>query len=281
MLRLVYGPRAAEQAATLSWLRYEEVAVPRLVRLFRELGIRQTFFFPGYCMDQYPNLVEGVLADGHEVGLHGYLHEVSLEQDPAGELAILERGLEAAGKLMPEAPVGWRAPLFGLSDRSPELLVEHGFLYDASLMGDDQPYVLSTPRGELIEVPSEWANDDWPHYAHVPALEYVMQVKAPRLAAEVWRAEFEAAYRHGGCWVTALHPSVSGRPARLEVVAEMLEEMLSRGDVWVAPLSQIAGHARRLIDSGEWKPRIVEVERTGPAATGDGQRAGGERSSNE
>jgi peptidoglycan/xylan/chitin deacetylase (PgdA/CDA1 family) len=270
MLRLIYGPRAPERAATLSWLQYEEVAVPRLVRVFRELGIKQTFFFPGYCIDRYPNLVEAVLSDGHEVGLHGYLHEVSFDQDLAGELAILERGLQAASKLMPQAPVGWRAPLFGLSDRSPELLVEHGFLYDASLMGDDQPYVLSTPEGELIEVPSEWANDDWPHYAHVPDLEYVMQVKAPRLAAEVWRAEFEAAYRHGGCWATALHPSVSGRPGRLEVVVDMLEEMLSRGDVWIAPLSEIAGHVRRLIDSGEWKPRIVEVERTDRSATGDG-----------
>ena len=97
-----------------------------------------------------------------------------------------------------------------------------------------------------------------------------MQVKAPRLAAEVWRAEFEAAYRHGGCWVTALHPSVSGRPARLEVVVQMLEEMLSRRDVWLAPLSHIAAHVRRLIDSGEWKPRIVDVERTHPAARGNG-----------
>ena len=84
-------------------------------------------------------------------------------------------------------------------------------------MGDDQPYVLSTPKGELIEMRREWANDDWPHYATFP-------------------------------------PS----------------NMLSRGDVWIAPLSQIAGHVRRLIDSGEWKPRIVEVERTDPAATGDG-----------
>jgi hypothetical protein len=72
------------------------------------------------------------------------------------------------------------------------------------------------------------------------------------------------------CWATALHPSVSGRPGRLEVVVDMLEEMLSRGDVWIAPLSEIAGHVRRLIDSGEWKPRVVEVERTDRSATGDG-----------
>ena len=128
-------------------------------------------------------------------------------------------------------------------------------------MGDDQPYVLSTPEGELIEIPSEWASDDWPPYAHVPDLDYVMQVKSPRLAAEVWRAELDAAYRHGGCWVTAFHPSVSGRLARLEAIADVLEDILSRGDVWVAPLSEIAAHVRHAIDSKQWTPRVVDVER--------------------
>jgi peptidoglycan-N-acetylglucosamine deacetylase len=261
MLRLTYGARTPERAATLSWLQYEQVSVPRLVRVFGELGIRQTFFFPGYCMDTYPQLVEQVQENGHEIGLHGYLHEVSFDQSAEDELAILERGLEAAAKLMPEPPVGWRAPLYALSDRSPELLAEHGFLYDASLMGDDQPYVLRTPKGELIEIPSEWANDDWPPYAHVPDLDYSMPVKSPRLGAEVWRAELEAAYRHGGCWVTAFHPSISGRLARLESVVDALEEMLGRGDVWFAPLSEIAAHVRQVIDTGQWTPRIVDVER--------------------
>ena len=54
MLRLTYAERTPERLSTLSWLGYEEVAVPRLVRLYEELGVKQTFFFPGYCMDTYP-----------------------------------------------------------------------------------------------------------------------------------------------------------------------------------------------------------------------------------
>jgi peptidoglycan-N-acetylglucosamine deacetylase len=42
-----------------------------------------------------------------------------------------------------------------------ELLAEEGFLYDSSLMGDDVPYLLSTPKGELVELPVSWATDDW------------------------------------------------------------------------------------------------------------------------
>jgi peptidoglycan/xylan/chitin deacetylase (PgdA/CDA1 family) len=266
MLRLTYGPRTPERLATLSWLGYEEVAVPRLLRVYRERDIHQTFFFPGYCMDRYPGLVEAAVGDCHEIGLHGYLHEVSWEQDPNQEVEILERGLEAARRVLGRAPTGWRAPLYGLSDRSPGLLAERGFVYDASLMGDDQPYVLRTSKGDLIEIPSEWANDDWPHYAHVPDLEYVMQIKAPKRAAEVYEAEFEAAYRHGGLWVGVFHPSISGRPGRLEAVTGLLDEMLERGDVWVAPLGEIAAHVQRLIAADEWAPRVVEVELSNPGA---------------
>jgi peptidoglycan-N-acetylglucosamine deacetylase len=262
MLRLTYGDEAPKKLQTLSWLGYEEIAVPRLVRLYEELGVKQTFFFPGYCLDTYPEMVADVLEGGHEIGLHGYLHEVINEQDAKAELEILERGLEAAAKLMDSPPIGWRAPLYAIADRTPELLLDHGFVYDASLMGDDQPYLLRTPKGDLVELPSETANDDWTHYAHVPDLDYMMQIRAPSVAEEVYRAEFEAAYRHGGLWVSVWHPSISARLSRLEVVDRMMRDMLERGDVWVASLGEIAGHVQKLIADGEWSPRVVEVERT-------------------
>lgn len=267
MLRLVHGAKAPERAAALSWLGYDHVAVPRLLRIFRERELRQTFFFPAWCMEQYPQLVEAVAADGHEVGLHGYMHEVSWEQDEAAEVEILERGLEIAERVLGKRPTGWRAPLYGFSDRSAELLVSRGFAYDASLMGDDVPYILRTPAGDLVELPSEWANDDWTQYAHSPDLDYLMQVRAPSRAHEVYSAEFEAAYTHGALWVSVWHPNVSGRLARLERVIELLDDMLARGDVWLAPLEEIAAHIQRAVAEGTYEPRVVDVERAAATAS--------------
>lgn len=272
MLRLVHGARAPERAAALSWLCYDHVAVPRLLRIFRERDVRQTFFFPGWCMARYPHLVEAVLEDGHEVGLHGYMHEVSWEQDSSAEEHILDRGLEIAERLLGAPPVGWRAPLYGFSDRSAELLVARGFLYDASLMGDDVPYLLRTPAGDLVELPSEWANDDWPQYAHSPDLDYLMPVRAPKRAREVYRAEVEAAYEHGALWVSVWHPNVSGRLARVGSVIELLDDLLARNDVWLAPLKEIAAHVKGCVEDGTYKPRVVDVERAtvrDPTATPD------------
>lgn len=272
MLRLVYGPRAAERAAALSWLSYDEIGVPRLLRVFRERGLKQTFFFPGYCIERYPHLVEAILADGHEIGLHGYLHEVSWEQSPDDELRILEQGLEVAERVMGEQPIGWRAPLYGFSDRSAQMLLEHGFIYDSSLMGDDVPYLLRTPAGNLVEFPTDWANDDWTQYAHSPDLDYLMQVRSPERAREVYGAELNAARRHGGFWVSVWHPNVSGRLARIDQVAEFLDQTLEYGDVWLAPLRDIAQHVRSCTEDGTYEPRVVDVERV----TVDGQQSNDE-----
>ena len=49
------------------------------------------------------------------------------------------------------APARRRAPSFAFSKHSLGYLVAEGFTYDASLMGDDMPYLLRHRTGSLIE----------------------------------------------------------------------------------------------------------------------------------
>jgi peptidoglycan-N-acetylglucosamine deacetylase len=76
---------------------------------------------------------------------------------------------------------------------------------------------------------------------------------------EVFRAEFDAAWKHGGLWVSVWHPFVSGRLARADALASLIEHMLAKGDVWFAPMREIAAHVQGLIDAGAWTPRIDRV----------------------
>lgn len=57
-------------------LRYgPDVAGPRLVDLYERFGMHQTFFLPAWCLERYPAAVETIRNGGHEIALHGYLHE--------------------------------------------------------------------------------------------------------------------------------------------------------------------------------------------------------------
>ena len=52
---------------------------------------------------------------------------------------------------------------------------------------------------------------------------------------------------------------MSGRPARLLAWAELVEEMLERGDVWFATLDEIARHVRACRDDGSYDPPTVSL----------------------
>ena len=262
LIHLDFPEDGNRRVSAISMLRYgPDVAVPRIVETYKRLGLRQTFFIPAWCIEQYPKAIEAILDGGNELAHHGYIHENPVKQTRAGEAHWLDEGIEIIRRASGKKPRGWRAPLYNFSSNSIDLLTERGFAYDASLMGEDVPYVIeSRATGkQLIEIPSHWGLDDWPQYVQSFDLGYMMPVRAPRQGFETFIQEFEAAYRYGGLWVPVVHPFVTGRLARWHEVAVFLERVLERRDVWFAPMYEIALHVKEQIASGLYVPRVEKL----------------------
>lgn len=248
---------AATLVATHSLLSYEiRISIPRLMNVLGHLGLKQTFFVPGWVIERYPSLVRTLLENGHEIGLHGYVHERSNELTKQEEADVLGFALEAYRKEVGCTPRGWRAPSFAFSRHSLDLLVDAGFEYDSSLMGDDIPYIIKNPKSdkEILELSTDWSHDDWPHYMFNRDFNFTMPVSAPKRAMEVFGAEFDAAWRYGSLWVTVWHPFLSGRLARLHAAVELIEKMQERGGVWLTRLDAVCDHVNRLRADGKWTP---------------------------
>jgi peptidoglycan/xylan/chitin deacetylase (PgdA/CDA1 family) len=245
---LGFDAALADRMSVMSHQAYGPlVGVPRLLAMLARHQVRSTFFVPGYTAVRYPDVVRGIVDDGHEVAHHGYLHEVLTGVTPEQEAAILDRGSEALAALTGEAPVGFRAPMWELNWHSPNLLAERGFLYDTSLMDADHPYELAIAGGgQLVEIPVQWALDDWEQYCYIPGFSGSGLIESPRKAAEIWRLEFDGLRAVGGCFVLTNHPFLSGRPSRAAALEELVEHVASCPDVWVAPLREIATHVRGL-----------------------------------
>jgi len=252
-----YNQETADNlVAAQSWTRYDPlIAIPRLVEQFKRRDLRLTFFVPGWVIEKYPAQIDLLLANGHEIGLHGYLHERSNEISQEDELYWFERGFAAYRKRIGNPPRGWRAPSFAFSKHSLGYLLDAGIEYDSSLMGDDIPYALSEGRRTLLEFPTDWTLDDFPHYAHNRDLGYRMPISAPQRAHEVFRSEFDAAWEFGALWISVWHPALSGRLARFKAALELLDYMQTRGDVWFARLDEVCDHVQMLIATGRWAPR--------------------------
>ena len=260
LIHLHYPSDGYRRASAISMLQYgPQIAIPRIVETYRRLGIKQTFFVPAWCAETYPEAIETILAGEHEIGHHGYLHENPVHQSRDEQADWMDRSIAVIERMTGQKPRGWRAPLYNFSDHSADLLVERAFEYDASLMGDDVPYIVEASGGSFVELPSHWGLDDWPQYVQSMDLDYMMPIRAPRAGWEIFAQEFGAAYRHGGLWVPVMHPFATGRLSRWEVVTEFLEGVLSKGDVWFAPMEDIAAHVRKVTASGDYEPRRVSM----------------------
>lgn len=258
LVHLEHPKDSITRLSAISMLHYgPKVAIPRIIETYRRYDLKQTFFVPAWCIEQYPHAVEAMVTGGHEVGFHGYIHEAPNSLSREEEQYWMQRSIAVIEKHTGKRPRGNRSPLYNYSIHTTDLLVEEGFTYDSSLMGDDVPYLLKTEKGEIVELPASWATDDWPPYVHSIDLNFQMQIMPPDRAMEIFLAEFEAMRRAGGgLWIGVWHPFVSGRLSRWQRVEEMIDYMLSTGEVWFATLEEIANHILKCRAEGSYAPRV-------------------------
>ena len=227
-----------------------DVAIPRILETYRRLGIKQSVFIPGWCLETYPAAVEAILEGGHEIGHHGWIHEDPIATEGPAQAEAFAKAMEAHKRITGTAPRGYRAPVYNITPQVMDLLVENGFRYDSSLMGDDIPYGLKTSQGALYEMPVHWGTDDWPPFAHYDEIGYLMPVRGPSAGLAGFWEEFEAQYEAGGFFMLIVHPFLTGRLARWRLVERWLEETLATKDVWFARLEDIADHLDHVTGEG-------------------------------
>ncbi len=238
---LAAGADLDHRVSLASHQRYGPSAgVPRIIDLLAERGIRATFFVPGHTAERFPEAVDAVLDAGHEVGHHGYAHELLVGASESDERRYLERGLEAL-EVRGVRPTGYRAPWWETTERTHGLLVEYGFGYDSSLFDADRPYPIDVGAGSIVEIPVSWALDDWERYAFWPGITGSGVIASASSVVEAWWEEVVAYHEEGGCCVLTMHPFLTGRPARARALGLLLDRVAELEGVWIAPLTEIAG----------------------------------------
>lgn len=226
-----------------------QVGVPRLLKLFKKLGVQNkvTWFVPMHSAESFPDQFQSIMDSGAEIGLHGYCHEGAPQLTPTQERDVLENCIALYQELVGRRPVGYRAPLYQLRESTVELLERYSFLYDTSLSHhDSKPYHLpnippikapayeasasakdwmkplpkpSAPTEKtLIEIPANWYAEDmtplqfWPHTQNSQGYVDV------RVIENMWKDKFEwirseveeMGEKDSMVFPLVLHPDTSG-----------------------------------------------------------------------
>ena len=230
----------------MSWGQYgSRVGVPRILELLKRSGIPATFFVPAVAALLYPDEQRQVIAEGHEIGLHGWIHELNSVLPEAIERDLHLRASDALTQITGIRPVGMRTPSWDFSPATLKIQREMGLLYDSSLMADDDPYELvhdGEPTG-IVELPVEWIRDD-AVYFNMNRFQALRPYTAPTTVLDIFRREFDQAYAEGGLFLLTMHPHVIGYRSRLFILEELIGHMQSRPGVWFASHRDVALQAK-------------------------------------
>ena len=102
---------AATSIGRMSWGQYgNRVGVPRILATLSKADVRATFFVPAVTALLHPDEQRRVIADGHEIGLHGWIHEVNSSLREADERELHLRAADTIERITGVRAVGMRTP---------------------------------------------------------------------------------------------------------------------------------------------------------------------------
>lgn len=107
-----------------------------LLQLFDKYDVKTTFFVLGPLAEKYPELIEKLHRNGHEIASHGYTHDLitSFSKEKATESLI--KSCAIIKKLTKEKPLGFRASHFSMTQETAylyDVLEKLGFKYCSNI----------------------------------------------------------------------------------------------------------------------------------------------------
>lgn len=228
--------------ARLSWGEFgARRGIPRIRQVLDRHEVKATFFVPAVAALLHPDEQRALAQDGHEIGLHGWIHELNTTLDAATERELMMRAADTLERVSGQRPVGMRTPSWDYSPATLSIAREMGLLYDSSLFSDDDPYEIlqdGQPTG-MVELPVEWIRDDAVYFM-MNRFGAQRPYTPPADVLDIFLREFEGAYAEGGMFLLTMHPHVTGYRSRIFILEQLLERIVAKDDCWIATHAQIA-----------------------------------------
>lgn len=214
------------------------VGIWRLIELFDAHGIKETIFTPGRICELYPRALQAAVRSGHELADHMREHHVP--RDAALEQDHLRRTVGALERITGRKPVGSR------SEHTRGLLRQEGFIYTSHDLADHNPYYLCEAGNEnaMLNLPFHYAIDDamFFSFAWLGSGNAVQRLTDPDRVFDLWWAAFWRQYQRGGYLNIVLHPFVSGRALRIDMLDRLIARMKTLPGVWFPACGEVTRH---------------------------------------
>lgn len=213
--------------------------VPRILKMLDALDLKATFFTPAYTAELHPEVVKEVAAEGHEIGYHGYLHEV-LDTYEA-ENALMEKAESIIYDLTGQKMCGNRAPDGIVHPFHLQLWKDRGYIYSSNWRDNDGPFLHKIDGIEvpIVELPKDGIVDDTSYDMFTLQHPQHFNLRSGREMTEIWREEFDALAEEGRMINFVMHPQFIGHPQFIRALRELLVYVKENG-AWIATDKEVA-----------------------------------------
>jgi peptidoglycan/xylan/chitin deacetylase (PgdA/CDA1 family) len=218
--------------------------VPRILEALGRHSIPASFYVPAVSALLHPDEQRQVVAEGHEVGMHGWIHELNSALSYDAERDLMLRSADTLETMTGVRPRGMRTPSWDFSPHTLRIAREMGLAYDSSLMADDDCYELvmdGAPTG-IIELPVEWIRDDAVYFG-MNRFAGLRPYTPPQAVLDVFIRELEGAMADGGLFQLTLHPHIIGARSRIWILDELIRLGRSYG-AWFATHAQVIDYVK-------------------------------------
>ena len=167
-----FHPELIQKILTNEEKSFEVIkGIDKILEFLRTHDTYATFFMVGEILEKFPDILDKILENGHEIGFHTMYH-LRLDSDNFQEKFSKE--LDDFARLTNNKSKGFRAPTFSLNEKSSwaiDTLEQHGYVYDSSIVpaktnlygtpnAPKKPYRITSnsldsdnPKGKIIEFP--------------------------------------------------------------------------------------------------------------------------------
>lgn len=210
----------------------------RLLDAFEAVGAKVSVACNAAIATRYPAIIEALQGGGHEIIAHstdmnGTIASGLSEDD---ERALITDSLDALKAASGVRPRGWLSIARSQSFNTPRLLAEAGIDYMCDWVNDELPYAMTTPAGEIVNLPlnHELSDRQIINVQQQSVDSYAQQMRD----AYGWLVT--EATTHGGRMLPLhLTPYIMGLPYRIDAFEGLVRWLNEQPGAWFATGSEI------------------------------------------
>lgn len=229
------------------------IASWRCLDMLEKVGIKSSALVNGWPAEKgWPRERYGAIYKefhrlGHDVFVHNYQEDESnVLFSPEQEVQRMRNARRNLEDLLGTPVVGYIT--HGETDRTIGIQIDEGYLYNASLRDDDNPWIYKKGNRILVEIPHRTATTgDWNSMGHPnPQMFQNEWQRRPQDAVDYCKRYVDAylatAQEQG--WPLGLtfgiHPYVGCLPDRARILERMLTHIAAQPKVWVCTYKELA-----------------------------------------